>query len=152
MEKRALWIPVVAGFIRKNDQVLLGQRPASDSLAGVWEFPGGKIEGRESPQKALARELHEELGLEVEVGDLKLALTYHINQESLNHQENLNHILLLFYSISSWKGDPQPIYHINLQWMAPTDLLNLKMPETNKIHIHQITEALESQRQKALDT
>ena len=59
--KKAHWIPVVAGFLKKDGKILVGQRPESHSLAGQWEFPGGKIEPGETPEQALARELEEEL-------------------------------------------------------------------------------------------
>ncbi|MEI7974047.1 MAG: NUDIX domain-containing protein, partial [Bdellovibrio sp.] len=53
------WIPVVAGVLRKDHLILLGQRPEGNHLAGHWEFPGGKIEAGESPEQALQRELKE---------------------------------------------------------------------------------------------
>ncbi|MDI6893742.1 MAG: (deoxy)nucleoside triphosphate pyrophosphohydrolase [Bacillota bacterium] len=66
---------VTAGVIRKDDAVLIARRE-SGPLAGQWEFPGGKLEPGESPEACLARELREELGLEVEVGDI-FAVVYH---------------------------------------------------------------------------
>jgi len=61
---------VVGGLIRDGDRILLAQRPPGGSFGGYWEFPGGKVESGESPQEALARELHEELGVEVAVHQL----------------------------------------------------------------------------------
>lgn len=55
--RKPMWIPVVAGFLRRGPQVLVGQRPENHSLAGLWEFPGGKIEPGETPEQALKREL-----------------------------------------------------------------------------------------------
>ena len=55
------WIPVVAGILKKDQMILVGQRPENHTLAGLWEFPGGKIELGETPEEALARELNEEL-------------------------------------------------------------------------------------------
>ncbi|MEW6546421.1 MAG: (deoxy)nucleoside triphosphate pyrophosphohydrolase [Bacillota bacterium] len=66
---------VTAGVIRRDDTVLIARRE-SGPLAGQWEFPGGKLEPGESPEACLARELQEELGLEVEVGDI-FAVVYH---------------------------------------------------------------------------
>ncbi len=57
---------VAAALINDNNEVLLAQRPAGKRLAGKWEFPGGKVEAEESPEAALVRELHEELGIEIE--------------------------------------------------------------------------------------
>lgn len=66
---------VTAGVLRSGDSVLIARR-SSGPLAGLWEFPGGKLEPAESPEACLARELREELGLEVEVGDI-FAVVYH---------------------------------------------------------------------------
>ena len=84
------WIPVVAGFIKKGDTILVGQRPTTHTLGGLWEFPGGKIEMGESPEEALARELREELGIEAEIGQLKIACTHSYGEVG---------ILILFYEI-----------------------------------------------------
>ena len=121
--RKAHWIPVVAGFIRKGDMVLVGQRPETHSLAGQWEFPGGKIESSETPEQALARELSEELGIEAEVGELKLACTH--NYGDIN-------ILIMFFEILYWKGEPKTKHHLALQWIKPQDLSTLKIPEANR--------------------
>ena len=127
-------MPVVVGFLKREDQILLGRRPKGDSLAGAWEFPGGKVKEGESPPTALARELYEELGIgEVEVGPLGLAVT---------HSLGVVNVLILFYSISSWSGEPQALYHEDLQWVNKNDLFHLNIPEANKIHLKEIMEAL----------
>ncbi len=113
----------MAGFLRKGDQILVGQRPENHSLAGLWEFPGGKIEANESPEMALARELREELGIEAEVGELKLAASHSYGEVN---------ILILFYEILFWKGEPKAKHHLKLDWIAPRELFNRPIPEANQ--------------------
>ncbi len=121
--KRPVWIPVVTGLIRKGNKVLVGQRPVGHSLAGQWEFPGGKIERNESPEEALIRELREELGIEAEVGTLKLASTHTFGDTG---------IIILFYEVNFWKGEPKPVHHMELRWIEPKDLAGLPIPDANK--------------------
>jgi 8-oxo-dGTP diphosphatase len=123
MKRRYPWIPVVTGLLKKNGQVLLGQRPEGNSLAGQWEFPGGKIELGESPENALKRELSEELGIEAEIGPLRLANTHSYGDRG---------VLLLFYDVPFWKGEPKPSHHANLRWVKPEELLELEIPEANR--------------------
>ncbi len=121
--KRPIWIPVVTGLLRKNGMVLLGQRPPGNSLAGQWEFPGGKIEIGESPEKALERELREELSIEAEIGELRLANTHHYGEKG---------VILLFYDVPFWKGEPKPTHHSDLKWVRPDQIPELEIPEANR--------------------
>jgi 8-oxo-dGTP diphosphatase len=132
--KKTHWIPVVAGFLKKGDLILVGQRPDNHSLAGQWEFPGGKIESGESPEKALARELNEELGIDAEIGDLKLACTH--NYGDVN-------ILILFFEVLYWKGEPKAKHHVGLEWIKPRDLPDRNIPEANRKILDRIYKALE---------
>lgn len=122
-KKRPLWIPVVTGFIRKSGLVLVGQRPEGHSLAGQWEFPGGKIELGENPEQALKRELHEELGIEAEVGTLR---------HSHTHSYGDRGILILFYDVTLWKGEPKSQHHTELRWIKPEELQTMEIPEANR--------------------
>ena len=131
--KRIQWIPVVAGFLRKGTKVLVGQRPESHSLAGLWEFPGGKIEAGESPEVALKRELQEELGIEAEVGQLKIAAT---------HSYGDVNILILFFEILYWKGEPKAKHHLKLEWIEPLELKSMAIPEANKRLMDRLLKAL----------
>ncbi len=131
--RRGHWIPVVTGFIKRNGQVLLGQRPDGQSLAGSWEFPGGKIEMGESPEEALARELREELGIDADVGALKMAAS---------HQYGETGIVILFYDVSYWKGEIKPVHHMELRWVYPSELKDLPLPEANKKLLPKIIELL----------
>jgi 8-oxo-dGTP diphosphatase len=131
--KKTHWIPVVAGFLRRGTQVLVGQRPETHSLAGLWEFPGGKIEAGENPEEALVRELSEELGIEASVGDLKLVCTHSYGEVN---------ILILFYEILYWKGEPKTKHHLALEWIEPYELKTRKIPDANRKILKQIFKAL----------
>ncbi len=131
--RKGHWIPVVAGFLRKDGKILVGQRPENNSLAGQWEFPGGKIEPGETPEQALARELNEELGIEAEVGDLKLACTHSYGDVG---------ILILFYEILYWKGEPRNMHHMMLEWIPPEGLETRNIPEANRKILGKIYRAL----------
>ncbi len=121
--KRPVWIPVVTGLIKKGKKVLVGQRPEGHSLAGQWEFPGGKIELNETPKEALHRELHEELGIDAEIGELKLASSHSYGEVA---------ILLVFYEVNFWKGEPKSIHHTELKWIDPEELKTLDIPDANR--------------------
>jgi 8-oxo-dGTP diphosphatase len=131
--KRPTWIPVVTGLIRKNGKILVGQRPVGHSLAGQWEFPGGKIERDESPEQALARELQEELAIEADIGMLKLAST---------HSYSDTGIVILFYEVLFWKGEPKTVHHMELRWVEPYELKNLRIPDANKKILDRIIDIL----------
>ncbi len=121
--KRHPWLPVVAGIIRREKMVLLGQRPEGGNLAGLWEFPGGKIELGEQPDRALARELKEELNIDAEIGQLKFAATHNYGDVG---------VLLLFYEVNFWKGQPETAHHTELRWVHIDDLPKMALPEANR--------------------
>src|SRR5579871_911141 len=122
-KKRAIWVPVVTGLMRKNDKILLGLRPQGESLAGAWEFPGGKIDQGELPEVALARELKEELDIDAEIGPLRTVHTHSYGERG---------VLLLFYDVHFWKGEPKTVYHEDLKWADPDELEKLQIPEANR--------------------
>ncbi|MGZ3690642.1 MAG: (deoxy)nucleoside triphosphate pyrophosphohydrolase [Pseudobdellovibrio sp.] len=126
------WIPVSAGILKKDNMILVGQRPENHTLAGLWEFPGGKIELGESPEQALARELNEELGIEAEVGELKIACTHSYSDVG---------IIILFYEVLFWKGEPKTKHHINLKWVKPSELPTMKIPDANRKNLDRIYKA-----------
>ncbi len=106
-------------MIDVQGQVLVQQRPPGKSMAGLWEFPGGKIECGETPEAALVRELHEELNI------IAGALTpMSFASEALGER----HLLMLLYLCREWTGTPQAIHASAIQWIDPALLHNLPMP------------------------
>ncbi len=92
-------VVVAAAIVIERGRVLLTQRKSGSHLAGLWEFPGGKVEDGEDPKDALARELREEIGIEADVGDI-VDVTFH-RYESKS-------VLLLFYGAARRAGSPEP--------------------------------------------
>lgn len=104
-----------------DGRVLLAQRPEGKSMAGLWEFPGGKVEAGETPEAALIRELHEELG--IETWDSCLApLTF------ASHSYDEFHLLMPLFACRKWNGNPQPREGQTLKWVKRNDLKNYSMP------------------------
>lgn len=117
----ALLMVVAAALTRPDGRVLLQCRPAGKRLAGLWEFPGGKIDAGESPETALVRELAEELGIDV----LRSALTpVTFASESLGAR----HLVLMLYAVTAWHGDPRPLAATELRWLLPGEMHTLPMP------------------------
>ncbi len=135
--QKPTWIPVVTAMIRKGSQVLIGRRPDGHSLAGQWEFPGGKVEMGETPQEALARELKEELGIQAQIGAPRTASTQFYPEVG---------ILLIFFEVWFWKGEPRPIHHSDIRWVLPEELRNLKIPESNRLLLPTLLEILSENR------
>ncbi|OYZ20035.1 MAG: pyrophosphohydrolase [Bdellovibrio sp. 28-41-41] len=131
--KKINWIPVVAGFLKKDQKILVGQRPENHSLAGLWEFPGGKIEIGETPEQALQRELNEELGIDAQIGTLRLACTHSYGDVG---------IIILFYEVNYWKGEPKAKHHLMLEWIYPQELKLRPIPEANKKILNDLFKAL----------
>lgn len=115
-----LWV-VAAALIDAEGRVLVQQRPEGKSLAGLWEFPGGKLEAGETPPAALARELIEELGVEVSEAAFT-PLTF--ASEDLGDR----HLVLLLYIAREWVGEPEAHHASALQWVSPAALRKLPMP------------------------
>lgn len=133
--RRGVWTPVVTGLIQKDGKVLLGKRPTGNSLAGQWEFPGGKIELGETPEEALKRELREELDIHAEVGALRLATTHSYGDKA---------VLLLFFDVHFWKNEPKKCHHSDLMWVDPSELDGLDIPQANRKMLPQILAVLRS--------
>lgn len=118
-------IVVAAALIDADGRVLVQQRPADKSMAGLWEFPGGKIEPDETPEMALIRELREELGIETQTSCLAPA---GFASEALGDR----HLILLLYICRKWRGIPQALEAPAIRWIRPIGLHELPMPPADK--------------------
>ncbi|MCV2867370.1 (deoxy)nucleoside triphosphate pyrophosphohydrolase [Defluviimonas sp. WL0002] len=118
--KRVILVSAVA-LIDVDGRVLLAQRPEGKSLAGLWEFPGGKVEPGESPEAALIRELHEELGIDTWQSCLA-PLTF------ASHAYEDFHLLMPLFACRKWQGIPQAKEGQNLAWARANELRNYPMP------------------------
>ena len=105
---------VVAGVIRRDGRILICQRKRGSRHALRWEFPGGKVEKDETPKRALARELHEELGIGAQVG-MELA-RYEYQYPSRAP------ILLIFYEVTGFSGEPENRIFERMLWEEPSRL------------------------------
>ena len=116
---------VAVALVDADGRVLVQQRPAGRAMAGLWEFPGGKIEPGETPEAALVRELREELGIDVAAACLAPAT---FASERLGER----HLLLLLYVCRKWRGVPAPLAASALRWVHPVALHGLAMPPADR--------------------
>ena len=112
---------VSAGIIHRDGQVLIGQRRKGDRHSLKWEFPGGKVEHRETPQQALVRELWEELEIHAKVGGELARYEHDYPSGSRVH--------LLFFSVSEFSGVPKAQVFEQISWVNLPDLVNLDFVE-----------------------
>ena len=117
---RTLLVVAVA-LVDVDGRVLIGKRPAGKALAGLWEFPGGKVEAHERPEAALIRELKEELAIDVEQSCLA-PLTF------VSHAYEDFHLLMPLYVCRRWKGIVTATEAQELQWVKPLKLRDYPMP------------------------
>lgn len=114
-------IVVAAALVDADGRVLVQQRPPGGSLAGLWEFPGGKCEPGESAEAALIRELREELGISTEAACLA-PLTFN------TAQVDGRSLVLLLYVCRKWQGIPTALHATALRWLRPIALYDVPMP------------------------
>ena len=116
-----LVLVVACALIDADGRILLAQRPPGRSLAGLWEFPGGKLEAGERPEQALIRELAEELGIAVSEACLA-PLTF------ASHAYPDFHLLMPLYVCRRWEGIVTAREGQNLAWVRPNRLRDYEMP------------------------
>ena len=118
--KRLLLVAACA-LVDADGRVLIAQRPPGKTLAGLWEFPGGKVEPGETPEATLIRELAEELGVATQAACLA-PLTF------ASYAYDEFHLLMPLYICRKWNGFVQPREAQALKWVRPRDLRNYPMP------------------------
>jgi len=119
-------------LIDVDSRVLLAQRPEGKPMAGLWEFPGGKVHEGETPEAALVRELREELDIDITESCLApLAFASHTYLEGEGGADPF-HLLMPLYVCRVWKGDLKPLEGQVLKWVRPLDMKNMPMPAADE--------------------
>jgi 8-oxo-dGTP diphosphatase len=127
-----LVLVAACALIDPDGRVLLAQRPAGKSMAGLWEFPGGKIEAGERPEQSLIRELKEELGIAVKEECLApLTFASHLYPDF--------HLLMPLYVCRRWEGIVTAQEQQKLKWVRPAELKNYPMPPADEPLISHLT-------------
>ena len=125
MSERKLLLVVAVALVDADRRVLIAQRPEGKALAGLWEFPGGKVEPVESPEAALIRELEEELGISTKEACLAPV-------SFASHSYENFHLLMPLYACRKWQGVPQAREHSALKWVRPQNLRDYPMPPADE--------------------
>ena len=128
-------ISIVAAIIRRADQILITKRPDNVHLAGLWEFPGGKVESGESLEAALHREIREELGVEITVDREFFSVAHEYPDKSVH---------LHFFDCTILRGEPQPLEVADLRWVKTGELVDFEFPPADVELIRRLRSGLES--------
>ncbi|MBK8456678.1 MAG: 8-oxo-dGTP diphosphatase MutT [Phyllobacteriaceae bacterium] len=135
MSAKPVLLVAACALIDADNRVLVSQRPAGRSMAGLWEFPGGKVEAGETPEDALIRELREELGIGVKPACLApLAFASHAYADF--------HLLMPLYVCRRYEGIPRGLEGQAIKWMRARDLRTLAMPPADEPLIPFLTDLL----------
>ena len=125
MSSPPLLLVSAVALVDADDRILLARRPAGKSMAGLWEFPGGKLRDGETPEAALIRELREELAIDtVESCLAPIAFASHTYDDF--------HLLMPLFVCRVWTGTPQPREGQELTWVRPRDMSKYPMPPADK--------------------
>jgi len=132
-------LPIVlvaaAALVNDKNEILLAQRPKGKSMAGLWEFPGGKIEEGETPEFTLMRELEEELGIETrECCFSPIGFASHAYDDF--------HLLMPLFVCRVWKGEIKALENQKFVWVLPQDMYDYPMPEADIPLIYQLRDHL----------
>ncbi|KAA1179259.1 8-oxo-dGTP diphosphatase MutT [Rhizobium tropici] len=122
---RKIVLVAACALIDADGRILLAQRPEGKSLAGLWEFPGGKVEAGETPEETLVRELEEELGIQTKIACLA-PLTF------ASHTYETFHLLMPLYICRRYEGIPHGREGQALKWVRPQGLRNYPMPPADE--------------------
>lgn len=120
-EPKKLLLVAACALVDADRRVLLAQRPEGKQLAGLWEFPGGKVERGETPEETLVRELNEELGITVKIPCLA-PLTF------ASHAYETFNLLMPLYICRRFEGIPRPLEGQGLKWVRPKEMRDYPMP------------------------
>ncbi len=121
---KPLVLVVACALVDADGRVLIAQRPEGKQLAGLWEFPGGKVEGGETPEEAVVRELKEELDVETKVACLA-PLTF------ASHSYESFHLLMPLFVCRRFWGTPVAKEHQALKWVRPKQMRDYAMPDAD---------------------
>ncbi len=122
---RPVLLVAACALVDADNRVLLAQRPQGKSFAGMWEFPGGKVEAGETPEEALIRELREELGIETKVACLA-PLTF------ASHAYESFHLLMPLFVCRRYEGTPEAKEGQSLKWVRPIRMRDYPMPPADE--------------------
>lgn len=122
---RSILLVAACALVDQDGRILLAQRPEGKSLAGLWEFPGGKVEPGETPEETLIRELEEELGIKTKVACLA-PLTF------ASHSYDTFHLLMPLYVCRRYEGIPRGAEGQAIKWVKPQALRDYPMPPADE--------------------
>jgi 8-oxo-dGTP diphosphatase len=125
-------LSVLAAIIRRNGRLLIARRKKGDRFEGLWEFPGGKLEPEEKPEECLAREMKEEFGVEVRVGEFLGSVRYTSSSLSVE---------LSAYAVIHISGALHLYDHDEVRWVSPDECRSFALTEPDRILLDQLAAA-----------